>query len=59
MPFEISQLVTEYFIFLWRMLLLLSPMLLLGLLLSGLIHVFISPRCPDPEMVPGRQFPRQ
>ncbi len=33
---------TTYFDFLWSSFLLLAPMLLLGLLLSGLIHVFIS-----------------
>jgi len=33
---------TIYFDFLWSSFLLLAPMLLLGLLLSGLIHVFIS-----------------
>ena len=34
----------EFFDFLWSSFLLLSPMLLLGLFLSGLIHVFISRR---------------
>ena len=34
--------VGEFFDFLWSSFLLLSPMLLLGLFLSGLIHVFIS-----------------
>ena len=33
---------TSFFDFLWSSFLLLSPMLLLGLFLSGLIHVFIS-----------------
>lgn len=35
-------LAAEFFDFLWSSFLLLSPMLLLGLFLSGLIHVFIS-----------------
>lgn len=34
--------VTEFLTFLWSSFLLLAPMLLLGLLLSGLMHVFIS-----------------
>ncbi len=34
--------VTEFLAFLWSSFLLLAPMLLLGLLLSGLMHVFIS-----------------
>lgn len=34
--------VTAYFDFIWMSFLLLGPMLILGLLLSGLIHVFIS-----------------
>ena len=34
--------VTEFLAFLWASFLLLAPMLLLGLLLSGLMHVFIS-----------------
>ena len=36
--------VTEFLAFLWSSFLLLAPMLLLGLLLSGLMHVFISRR---------------
>ena len=36
------QLLTGFFDFLWMSFLLLAPMLLLGLFLSGLIHVFIS-----------------
>ena len=36
--------VTEFLAFLWASFLLLAPMLLLGLLLSGLMHVFISRR---------------
>ena len=35
-------LLTAYFDFIWMSFLLLGPMLMLGLLLSGLIHVFIS-----------------
>ena len=36
------ELFTNFFDFLWMSFLLLAPMLLLGLFLSGLIHVFIS-----------------
>ena len=36
------ELLTSFFDFLWSSFLLLAPMLLLGLFLSGLIHVFIS-----------------
>ncbi|MBC9867435.1 MAG: SO_0444 family Cu/Zn efflux transporter [Opitutae bacterium] len=36
------EILTNFFDFLWMSFLLLSPMLLLGLFLSGLIHVFIS-----------------
>ena len=39
---QILSVLTEFFYFLWMSLLLLSPMLLLGLFLSGLFHVFIS-----------------
>ena len=42
MPVEPSGLLAGFFGFLWSSFLLLSPMLLLGLFLSGLIHVFIS-----------------
>ena len=42
MPIEPSGLLAGFFGFLWSSFLLLSPMLLLGLFLSGLIHVFIS-----------------
>ena len=42
MPFESLGIVTSFFDFLWSSFLLLAPMLLLGLFLSGLIHVFIS-----------------
>ncbi len=42
MPFESGGLLAGFFGFLWSSFLLLSPMLLLGLFLSGLIHVFIS-----------------
>ena len=42
MPIEPSGLLAGFFGFLWASFLLLSPMLLLGLFLSGLIHVFIS-----------------
>jgi len=41
-PIEPSGLLAGFFGFLWASFLLLSPMLLLGLFLSGLIHVFIS-----------------
>ncbi len=39
---QMWSLLAEFFHFLWMSLLLLSPMLLLGLFLSGLFHVFIS-----------------
>ena len=42
MAIEPSGLLAGFFGFLWSSFLLLSPMLLLGLFLSGLIHVFIS-----------------
>ena len=42
MPFDFLGILTSFFAFLWSSFLLLAPMLLLGLLLSGLIHVFIS-----------------
>ena len=42
MPFDFFGILTSFFAFLWSSFLLLAPMLLLGLLLSGLIHVFIS-----------------
>ena len=42
MTFESLGILTSFFAFLWSSFLLLAPMLLLGLLLSGLIHVFIS-----------------
>ena len=42
MPVEPTGLLAGFFGFLWSSFLLLSPMLLLGLFLSGLIHVFIS-----------------
>ena len=42
MPFEFLGILTRFFDFLWSSFLLLAPMLLLGLFLSGLIHVFIS-----------------
>lgn len=42
MAVEFMNLLTAYFDFLWMSFLLLGPMLMLGLLLSGLIHVFIS-----------------
>ena len=41
-PIEPSGLLAGFFGFLWSSFLLLAPMLLLGLFLSGLIHVFIS-----------------
>ena len=44
--------VTEFLAFLWASFLLLAPMLLLGLLLSGLMHVFIS-AAGDPALVSG------
>ncbi len=37
-----ASVLTAYFDFLWMSFLLLAPMLMLGLLLSGLIHVFVS-----------------
>ena len=40
--FDFPGILTSFFAFLWSSFLLLAPMLLLGLLLSGLIHVFIS-----------------
>ena len=42
MTFEFLGILTSFFDFLWSSFLLLAPMLLLGLFLSGLIHVFIS-----------------
>jgi uncharacterized membrane protein YraQ (UPF0718 family) len=42
MTFEFFGISASFFDFLWSSFLLLAPMLLLGLLLSGLIHVFIS-----------------
>ena len=42
MTFDFLGILTSFFAFLWASFLLLAPMLLLGLLLSGLIHVFIS-----------------
>ena len=42
MTVEFFNIVTNFFDFLWSSFLLLAPMLLLGLFLSGLIHVFIS-----------------
>ena len=42
MPIEPGGLLAGFFGFLWASFLLLAPMLLLGLFLSGLIHVFIS-----------------
>ena len=42
MTIESLGIVTSFFDFLWSSFLLLAPMLLLGLFLSGLIHVFIS-----------------
>ena len=42
MAFESLGILTSFFAFLWSSFLLLAPMLLLGLLLSGLIHVFVS-----------------
>lgn len=42
MPFEFWGILARFFDFLWSSFLLLAPMLLLGLFLSGLIHVFIS-----------------
>ena len=42
MTFEFLGILTSFFAFLWSSFLLLAPMLLLGLFLSGLIHVFIS-----------------
>ena len=42
MTFEFFGILASFFAFLWSSFLLLAPMLLLGLFLSGLIHVFIS-----------------
>lgn len=42
MVVEFGDMLTAYFDFIWMSFLLLGPMLILGLLLSGLIHVFIS-----------------
>ena len=42
MTFDFLGILTSFSAFLWSSFLLLAPMLLLGLLLSGLIHVFIS-----------------
>ena len=42
MTFEFFGISASFFAFLWSSFLLLAPMLLLGLFLSGLIHVFIS-----------------
>ena len=42
MTFELLGISASFFAFLWSSFLLLAPMLLLGLFLSGLIHVFIS-----------------
>ena len=42
MTFEFLGILASFFDFLWSSFLLLAPMLLLGLFLSGLIHVFIS-----------------
>ncbi len=42
MTFELLGILTGFFDFLWSSFLLLAPMLLLGLFLSGLIHVSIS-----------------
>ncbi len=42
MVVEFGNMLTAYFDFIWMSFLLLGPMLVLGLLLSGLIHVFIS-----------------
>ena len=42
MVMELGNILTAYFDFMWMSFLLLGPMLMLGLLLSGLIHVFIS-----------------
>ena len=39
---EMGNMLAEYIDFIWMSFLLLGPMLVLGLLLSGLIHVFIS-----------------
>ncbi len=39
---SLGNIFTAYFDFIWMSFLLLGPMLILGLLLSGLIHVFIS-----------------
>ena len=42
MVVDLGSMLTAYFDFIWMSFLLLGPMLVLGLLLSGLIHVFIS-----------------
>ncbi len=42
MAVTLANALTAYFDFIWMSFLLLGPMLILGLLLSGLIHVFIS-----------------
>ena len=42
MTFDFLGILASFFAFFWSSFLLLAPMLLLGLLLSGLIHVFIS-----------------
>ena len=42
MVLKFLQILTDFFDFLWLSFLLLAPMLMLGLFLSGLIHVFIS-----------------
>ncbi len=42
MVLKALQILTDFFDFLWLSFLLLAPMLILGLFLSGLIHVFIS-----------------
>ena len=42
MTLDFLGILASFFAFLWSSFLLLAPMLLLGLLLSGLIHVFIS-----------------
>ncbi len=42
MVLKVLQILTDFFDFLWLSFLLLAPMLMLGLFLSGLIHVFIS-----------------
>ena len=42
MAFDFLNTLTTYLDFVWISILLLAPMLILGLFLSGLIHVFIS-----------------